>query len=728
MMNRTYLSIPLFSAAFALASCSGLYLQSGKTAYQEEKYMEAIQLLEKGLSGKEDPAARKMLAEANMILGNYSKAADVYALANTEGAFDDKDRIAYGQSLMTTGNYDLALELFEGILSREPGHPVATSLARACRNIEELMRDSTLYNVSLMAINGLETAFSPAKINDDFIVSGEKTAPGPKDPYTGYSFTDLYLVKSSGMEFENPVEIASLNSSYHEGVVAVTTDGKTIYISRSYFEGNKPSINADNENNIGIWISKQMADGTWNSPALLPQPFNDINYNYLHPALSKDGKTMYFASDIPGGYGGMDLYKSTFESSKWTQPINLGETVNTSGDESFPYLKSADTLYYSSDAHFGLGGKDIMYSVYRNGKWSAPFQLGYPLNTRADDFGVYFDTNGKTGLLSSNRNGKDRIYSFEIVKPVFNINGLVTTKKDTIPLSGAEVAVTNITDRTEEVLQSDGQGEFKYPLLPGKNYRVKVSDDGHFSQTKEISTIGKNTSQDFTMIFDMEALIISEPSAEKQEDESSNQQESNASADAPTNIKSTDNEAVNKSVDQSKKNEPVDQKDITKSADKTKIKQPEDQKDIYKPAVEPIKNEPVGQKGTKEFSGQPEKKEAGTYLVSNIYWDYNKWNIRSDAEPFLDELVKKFKDNPNLKVELQSHCDCHGSDAYNDDLSQKRANALVEYLVAKGVSRSMFISKGFGERKLINECKDGVECTDEQHQQNRRTEFIVLKK
>jgi outer membrane protein OmpA-like peptidoglycan-associated protein len=125
---------------------------------------------------------------------------------------------------------------------------------------------------------------------------------------------------------------------------------------------------------------------------------------------------------------------------------------------------------------------------------------------------------------------------------------------------------------------------------------------------------------------------------------------------------------------------------------------------------------------------EQQKVKDGTYAVPNIYWDYNKWNIRADAEPYLDDLVKKFKDNPKLKVELRSHCDSRGSDPFNDELSQKRADAVVEYLVAKGVKRSMFVSKGFGKRKLINRCKDGVECSEEEHQQNRRTEFVVLKK
>lgn len=647
MMNRHHLFIPAFLSAIFLASCSGLYLQSGKTAYEEQKYMEAARLLEKGLSGKEDPEARRMLAESNMLLGNYGKSAEAYSSANTDGSFNDDDRISYGKALMAAGNYPMALEIFEGILSRQPGHPVATSLARACRNTEEMKRDSALYKVSPMGISGLETAFSPAKTKDGFIVSGEKAATGPKDPYTGYTYTDLYFVKSNGTGFDAPVRLDNLNSRYHEGVATVSSDGKTMYISRSYFEGKKLSKDAESENNLGIWYSNMNGESSWNVPALLPSPFNDINYNYLHPALSTDGKTMYFASDMPGGYGGMDLYKSTLEATNWSKPVNLGANVNTSGDEAFPYLKSSDTLYFSSDAHFGLGGKDIMYSVSRGGTWSEPYHLGYPINTGADDFGVHFEPNGKKGLLSSNRDGNDRIYSFEIFKPVFNINGLVSTKKSMLPLGGAKVTVTNITDGTEEVLYTDENGEFKYPLLPGKNYRVKIDEDGHFSQTKEISTIGKTNSQDFSSIFEMEELIVSDPNT------------------------------------------------VENGGD------------------------PGEQKGTQGD---------GTYVVPNIYWDYNKWFIREDAKPFLDDLVKRFKDNPNLKVELRSHCDCRGSDAFNDDLSQKRANAVVEYLVAKGVNRSMFISKGYGERKLVNRCKDGVECSEEEHQQNRRTEFLVLKK
>lgn len=651
-MKRLSYTLTFAAVALILSSCASLYIQSGETAYEELKYEESISLLEKGLAKKEDFDARMKLAEAYMQTSQYSKAADSYAIASVEPSMTDKDRIEYGKALMAAEKYDKALEIFNAILSRDQGNPIATELASSCKNIGALKRDSSLYNVKIIDISGFQSTYAPIPYEDGIIVSAEKSIATNKDPYTGWSFTDLYYVKKNGDSWESPREVEGVNGTYHDAAPAITSDGKIMYFTRSNADGRKLNGDGENVSNMQIYFASKTNSGVWTEPRSLP--FNDANFMFAHPTLSEDGKTMIFSSNKGGGFGGMDLYKTTLNETNWSTPENLGANINSAGDEVFPYLMTGDTLYFSSDSHTGLGGLDILYSVNRGGEWSKPYHLSYPMNTAADDFGVNFTESSKKGYLSSNRLGGDRIYSFEIFNPDLRIEGLVTSKDNMLPIGGATVTVINITDGTEEVIYTDENGEFEYELQPGKNYRVKVEDDGFFTQTKEVSTVNKTSSEDIPLIFEMEELIVSDPNNTGGDDVTDNNTDGN-------------NDKLDKDG-------------------------------LY------------------------------TYAVPNIYWDYNKWDVRPDAEPYLNQLVAMFRDNPNLKIEIRSHCDCRGSYPFNDELSDKRATAVVDYLVAKGVRRGMLISKGYGERKLVNGCKDGVECSEEQHQENRRTEFIVLKK
>ncbi|MBL7944211.1 MAG: OmpA family protein, partial [Flavobacteriales bacterium] len=252
------------------------------------------------------------------------------------------------------------------------------------------------------------------------------------------------------------------------------------------------------------------------------------------------------------------------------------------------------------------------------------------------------------------------------------VNGLVTGQQSQLPLGGAKVTVINITDGTEKTVFTDGDGMYQVPLDPGKDYKIETELEGYFREVDEITTKGSISDKVMTNVVEMKEVYLTQPEPNKD----------------VTNIPITDNSKTAK--DTGKKDETAKGKEEPKNNGKVKDKQ---------------KN--------------------GTYPVPNIYWDYNKWDIREDAIPYLDELVKLFKNNQNLSFEIRSHCDCRGSDEYNIDLSTKRAKAVTDYLVAKGVPRYIITSKGFGESELVNECDDGVFCDEMRHEENRRTEFIV---
>jgi outer membrane protein OmpA-like peptidoglycan-associated protein len=461
------------------------------------------------------------------------------------------------------------------------------------------------------------------------------------DPYTKMPYTNLYTTKREGASWGSPQELAGINGNFHDAVAVVSPSGNTIVFTRS-FTLESGSI-AGNENKVSttqLYTSRKAADGTWEKPTVLP--FCDNKYMFAHPAFASDGKTLYFASDMPGGFGGMDIWVAKMTDNVWGTPMNLGGNVNSAGNEIFPTLRRDDELYYSSDIIESLGGYDLMSSANRNGIWERPVHLSYPLNGSNDDFCIAWNPDNKTGYFSSDRYGSDRIFSFIEDDSKVTFNAIVTGRDSKLPLGGAKIVIKNLTDGTEQMYITDGNGKFTAELMKGKDYQMVSELEGYFNQTDNFNTRGNE--DPINKMIEMGEVYVS---------------------DANANAGNKDNSSV---------------------------------------------------------------KAKGIYDLPDIHWDYNKWNIREDAYPYLDNLVKLFRENNNLKFELRSHTDCRGSYEYNDDLSSKRAKAVTDYMVKKGVPRSIIVSKGYGERELLNNCTDGVFCEESLHEQNRRTEFIVTGK
>ncbi len=646
-----------FILAVTVAACARVNIKDGMQAHSELRHQDAIHHLSKGLEKIDDLDARRALASSLTETNRFSEAREQFQVLATSPNFTDADRIAYGRVLMSLGNYSDAEEVFNGILSREPGNQIAQALRNSSKKANDIRKDSLRYEVTPMFTSGLTAAYSPVVSGNKIYFSGARDGSGEKDAYTGLNFTDLYVADIDGANFNKPAKVEGVNGRYHDGIAAISGDGKTMILTRSNY-GTRGRLEANDEsiNTMQLYSSTLDDNGKWSTPELLP--FCNGANMYAHPALSSDGKTLYFSSDMAGGYGGMDLYTVTQTDGVWSNPQNLGATVNTMGNELFPTLRSDDSLYFSSNAHQTLGGLDILYSVYRNGDWNAPTHLPYPVNTQFDDFGMAFTNDGTTGFFSSDRSGRDGIYSFISNDDFFNLSGLVTRKFDGSPLEGATITLTNLTDGTEEVFITDELGMFENVLLPGKDYRVKVEKEGFFNVNETVST--RNPDADRNVALNIELLDLSNPDVT---DNGGTGGGENGNGDDV----GTGNDRLPKGVNA---------------------------------------NNP--------------------YQVPNIFWDYDKADIREDARPYLDYVAKLLKDNPQLKVEVSSHCDSRGGDFYNDQLSDRRARAVTEYLVKKGVKRSMLLSKGYGKRKLLNRCSDGVNCSEEEHQVNRRTEFKVL--
>ncbi len=624
-------------ATLLLASCSpSMYLKNGKQAYEGYRYQDAISYFNKGLAKKEDASSRMMLANSYLKVNNFNSAISNYELASTAPDITDNDRINRAKALMGAQRYTEAMPLLEGVLSRSPENTQARGLLESCKSIEKLKDDSTYYVIESLNIPIGGPFFSSTPYNGGLIITSP-SGEGEKDPYNGLTYNNLYFSKRDGASWTTPEPLAEVNGIYHDACAAVSPAGTSLIFTRSFqVDAGKMGKNDIPISTTQLYSCTKGSDGKWSKPTLIP--FCDASSMYAHPSFSPDGLTLYFSSDMSGSYGGMDLWSSKFIDGSWGTPVNLGKNVNSTGNELFPVVRSADQIYFSSDGHQCLGGIDILYSYLRNGIWEKPVHQSYPVNTPFDDFGMVWNGDGKSGYLSSDRMGSDKVFSFSYDDSKVTLMGSISGKDSNLPLGGVKVFIKNLTDGTEQMILTDGDGRFQAELIRGKDYQIVTELEGYFALNENIET--RNVENPIVKNFKLTEVYVT---------------------------------------------------DATKDEGKD--------------------------------SGNGKNK--GVYPMPDIHWDFNKWQIRKDAYPFLDELVKLFRENDNLKFELRSHTDCRGSQEYNDQLSDKRAKAVTEYLVKKGVPRAIITSKGFGERELLNDCKDGVKCSEAKHEENRRTEFIV---
>jgi outer membrane protein OmpA-like peptidoglycan-associated protein len=641
IMKKNYM-IPriaaILLASFMLGSCASLYTKAGKDAYENLQYNDAVYYLGKGVAKQDEADARRKLADSYMKVNDYNNALANYEIISTYTDNTDKDRVNHARALMAKERYLDAKAILEGIVSRDASNAYAKQLLASCKNIDRMKADSVSYIIEPMNIPAAGPVYAPRLYNGGLLFTSP-SGNGEVDPYTKMTYSNLYTSKREGASWGAPQELVGINGNFHDAVAVVSPSGNTIIFTRSFML-ESGSI-AGNENKVSttqLYSSRKAADGTWEKPTVLP--FCDNKYMYAHPAFASDGKTLYFASDMPGGFGGMDIWVAKMTDNVWGTPMNLGGNVNSAGNEIFPTLRRDDELYYSSDIIESLGGYDLMSSANRSGIWERPVHLSYPLNSSYDDFSIAWNPDNKTGYFSSDRYGSDRIFSFIEDDSKVTFNALVTGRDSKLPLGGAKIIMKNLTDGTEQMYITDGNGKFTAELMKGKDYQMVSELEGYFSQTDNFNTRGDE--DPINKMIEMGELYVSDTNAEKK-----------------------DNSSV---------------------------------------------------------------KAKGIYDLPDIHWDYNKWDIRSDAYPYLDNLVKLFRENNNLKFELRSHTDCRGSYEYNDDLSSKRAKAVTDYMVKKGVPRSIIVSKGYGERELLNNCTDGVFCEETLHEENRRTEFIVTGK
>ena len=567
----------------------------------------------------------KKLAECYRRINQTNKAINAYKNVIRYKQADSLTHLYLGQLYMRNGNYKEAAKQFE-IAMDSTKNPLAKIGLESAQKAPQWKKEGSAYTVKKMDLfNSRRDDYSPMLAGDAddqlYFTSTRNQAQGDElNGITGTKSADIfYSQKDEKGKWGKPQVIASeLNSTFDEGACCFSPDGKAMYLTQCATDPNYPRY-------ARIMVSAR-SDAAWSKPKELVISGDTLS-SFAHPAVSPDGEWLYFVSDMPGGMGGLDIWRCRLVTSTEVGYIeNVGAPVNTPGDEMFPTFRPNGDLYFSSNGHPGLGGLDVFFIAASDKKIHHP---GFPLNSQGDDFGMTFEGKLNQGFFCSSRGdlrGFDHIYSFFNPEIVQTVKGWVY-EQNGYELTAAQVYMVG-NDGTNLKLSVRSDGSFTQEIKPGVDYVILGTCKGYLNHQEQIRVEPAKKSEEYVLQFPL------------------------ANISAPV-------------------------------------------------------------------------------LIKNIFYDFNKATLRPESKQALDKLVKTLNDNPNVTIELSAHTDSRGSDAYNEQLSQRRAESVVAYLIANGIAADRLTPKGYGESKpkFTDDVISALpEYEQEQyHQMNRRTEFKVLR-
>jgi outer membrane protein OmpA-like peptidoglycan-associated protein len=587
--------------------------------------------------------------------------------------------------------------------------------------------DNDRFKIRNLDMNSEESDIAPVYFNGRVVYASSRdlnTEVKRVWSRTNLGYYDLYIGDPGGAGelIKTRYFNRKLNMKYNEGPLSFNRDGDFMAFTQNYYESKKIM-------KLKIMTSS-LQDGKWDEP--IHVPFNNPDYSVGHPALNHDATVMYFASDMPGGYGGTDIYKVTRnDDGTWGRPQNMGDKINTSGNEMFPFIHRDGLLFFSSDGHPGMGGLDIFVAHVSRGVGEVE-HLDAPVNSAADDFSFILSSDQYSGYFSSNRDegkGSDDIYSFTNNKKFINIaflKGLVADNSGEF-IQNAKVSLMDAEGAEVGVLDSDGKGTFNFDLDPNKPYQLVVQKDGYFPKIQNISELAVSDERSLNITLDKDPSIslLGVVTDKKTGSPVSNAKVKLIDIDNGTEevMIANSNGIFTKKLEEKRLNEKINynlrieaEGYLSVSVNYNRLLDKEGQYDLNVEVDLMLEKIKVG-----------ETKLEDIVEVNAIFWDLGSFKVRPDAALELDKIVEAMNNNPNVHIELGSHTDSRGSDKQNLQLSDQRAKAASEYIKSKITNPERITYRGYGETQLKNKCKDGVKCSEEEHQENRRTEFRITK-
>jgi outer membrane protein OmpA-like peptidoglycan-associated protein/tetratricopeptide (TPR) repeat protein len=576
---------------------------------------------------------------------------------------------------------------------------------------------------------------------------------GGKNISQGYGYADKPITESDRMG-------GSINSKYHEGPAAFFKDGsKVIFTRNNTSSSGVAKKSSDGIIKLKLYMGEAKKD-SWGNIAELP--FNSNEYSTGHPALSPDEKLLFFASDMPGGFGGTDIYVTRYDGVNWSAPVNLGANINTKGNEMFPYVDEKGNLYFSSEGLPGLGELDIFFTqldgVTQKGR---VINLGAPINSSKDDFGIITDGLRQSGYFSSNRKrggNDDDIYKFDReceIKEGCELLIAVYDADTKMPLDNATINYTDEGGNNIELV-TNSEGLIAIDNIAVEHdYGFKTKREGYSNNTVSYSTDEcDNEPSRLEIPLERPKLVDSTENVTSikpdtkltEEEDQSGINSKNPNGSLPNGEKGTKTCIIKGKVSLQSSKKTIEGVLVTlkNGCDGSTVTALSDKNGNFQfTAVEGCDYTIEGKKESMASKSKTLKKlncktnenvssdifmftKGDVVEIDNIYFDYGKCNIRSDARIELDKLVKLMREYPKMQIELGSHTDSRSPSDFNQKLSEGRAKASADYLFKRGISRSRVEYKGYGETMLVNNCADGVQCSEAEHQRNRRTEIKIL--
>jgi peptidoglycan-associated lipoprotein len=465
-MKITTYTLLAFALMVNLESCVNHHIRKGNESFENLAFKKAVEHYSKATKKEANLTVQARLAESYFKMNDLVNAEKTYSPIINSTGIEQIHYLNYSRVLIGTGKCDKAQPWLIKYMEKNSSDFLAKTLLASCKSINDRMIDTTLYTLQPIILDEYTNSFSAVEYQNGIVFTADKTVfQGKKqNPWTGNSYLGLFeMQKDENGNWLDPVLLqGDINGPFHDGPATFTGDGQTVYFTRNNYFKKQLKVDENNTSNLKIFKAS-LINGEWKQ--LEEFPFNSDDYSNGHPSVSQDGKTMFFVSDMPGGFGGTDIYVTYFDGTKWSAPKNLGNTINTPGNEMFPYIHHDGSLYFSSDAHNSMGGLDVFITSIVNEQWLQPENLNYPLNSSKDDFAFTLSKDNKTGFVSSMRTDADKVYSFTKNAPTFNLIGMSRKKGSEEPVEGVTVQVTNTKTGEVITISSGKNGKFKLPCL-----------------------------------------------------------------------------------------------------------------------------------------------------------------------------------------------------------------------------------------------------------------------
>ena len=879
----------VFNIFVFLLICTSSFaqLERANKYYDNKEYDLAINQYEKVLKISESAEALEKIANSYRLTKKFQQAEFYYSRLMKQKNVSPINHLYYGMVLKNNNEIDEAQEEFKSYAVSVPDDKMGKILIKSCDDIKALLKKTKQFEVSLLPqINTAQAEFSPVLFKDQLVFVSDMNRNLLNEKQNSlHVYCYKMKVQEGAVQFSKAPEPFPwpINTDFQDGPVSFNSEQNMMFITHVdlFSKKDKNFVNRSK-----LYFSS-LNDNKWSK--VKPFQYNSDEYSIAHASVSADGKKLFFASDMPGGQGGMDIYVCEKNGEDWAQPKNLGNKINTAGEEAFPYIRKDGILYFSSGGHPGFGGLDVFSAVIVKDKYTNVKNLGATINSTADDFGIVFFDDNNTGYFSSDRlegKGSDDLYRFIALNKLTAISGkIVIGQNMDNPLKNADIRLLSEDGKTLNTSSTDSKGFFKFEDLdPDKKYLVKLDDSapGFVSKAKyyladdnkrliretgidgkggkfvfrnlpadpnaasEISAdgitiagnllIGKNSTkplantkvnllnekgevvqtvfsnsfgsfvftnlpaeQNFLVKVDENdtklaantKIILTNKSGKEMQSTASGTngsfefsflaadktilklmevQDTELRMDFKGKFVSDDktplaNSVVNlvnekgEIVQTTKTDEfgafifenlPAEQ-NVLVQLDETDTQLRKFKKVFLTDAKDVFVKEIFLNSGVFKFTVLPSEKQKMSIvyvddpwlkvlqlktstnkqnlkIIENIYYDYSKYEVTVEASKILYKVIDIMENDPQLVIEISSHTDSRSSSETNMKRSEQRANAAVEYILKNGISKDRISGKGYGESNLINKCVDGVECTEEEHAKNRRTEFKISRK